>query len=221
MVFLFFFGVCFVQHNIYCGIISPIDWVNDNEKEITESFSASCLNSALRMLIKLADIWKELPSAKLIFADLKNQLLTKLATEKLHPTINRNIDILSSKLEIIMSETEVAKKLSLSKQREKPVTMLKLYEPEIEDNFDPFQKKHYGSREKLEMDKLQHKVKRERKSAKKDLRKDTAFLAKQKAKEASDKDRERMQKTRSIMSGLGSQEGEYRRFLASKRKKKS
>ena len=41
-----------------------------------------------------------------------------------------------------------------------------------------------GSREKLEMDKLLHKVKRERKAAKKDLRKDTAFLAKQKAKEA-------------------------------------
>ena len=34
------------------------------------------------------------------------------------------------------------------------------------------------------MDKLLHKVKRERKAAKKDLRKDTAFLAKQKAKEA-------------------------------------
>ena len=195
--------------------------INDNEKDITESFSVSCLNSALKMLIKLTDIWKELPSSKSIFADLKYRLLPKLAIAKLHQTIKRNIEILSSKLELIMNDTEVAKKLSLSKQREKPVTMLKLYEPELEDNFDPFQKKHYGSREKLEMDKLQHKVKREKKSAKKDLRKDTAFLAKQKAKESREKDRERMQKTRSIMSGLGSQEGEYRKFLASKRKKKS
>ena len=119
-----------------------------------------------------------------------------------------------------MTDTEVTRKLSIAKQREKPITMLKLYEPELEDNFDPFQKKHYGSREKLEMDKLEHKVKREKKSAKKDLRKDTAFLAKQKAKEAREKDQERIRKTRNIMSGLGSQEGEYRKFLASKKKKK-
>ena len=119
-----------------------------------------------------------------------------------------------------MKDTEVMRKLSLAKQIEKPVTMLKLYEPELEDNFDPFQKKHVGSREKLEMDKLQHKVKREKKSAKKDLRKDAAFLAKHKAKEAREKVRERLQKTRSIMSGLGSQEGEYKRFLASKKKQK-
>ena len=51
-----------------------------------------------------------------------------------------------------------------------------------------------------------------------DLRKDAAFLAKHKAKEAREKDKERIQKTRRIMSGLGSQEGEYKKFLASKKK---
>jgi len=45
-------------------------------------------------------------------------------------------------------------------------------------------------------------------------------LAQQKAREAREKDQDRMKKTRSIMSGLGSQEGEYRKFLASKKKKK-
>merc|ERR1719219_1839993 len=138
--------------------------------------------------------------------------------ERLHDSFKEIRDTLSHKLESIMQDTEVMEKLKLAKRIEKPVTMLKLYEPELEDNFDPFQKKHFGSREKLEMDKLQHKVKREKKSAKKDIRKDTAFLAKQKAKEAREKDRERIQKTRRIMSGLGSQEGEYKKFLASKKK---
>merc|ERR1712020_637424 len=96
--------------------------------------------------------------------------------DKLHSDIKSKIDTLSSKLESIMADKEVTRKLSIAKQREKPVTMLKLYEPELEDNFDPFQKKHYGSREKLELDKLQHKVKREKKSAKKDLRKDAALI---------------------------------------------
>ena len=189
-------------------------------KPITNAFSVTCLNVALKMLIELADIWKGLPSSKHIFADIKHEIIPKLPVDKLHSDIRSKIDTLSSKLESIMTDTEVTRKLSIAKQREKPITMLKLYEPELEDNFDPFQKKHYGSREKLEMDKLEHKVKREKKSAKKDLRKDTAFLAKQKAKEAREKDQERIRKTRNIMSGLGSQEGEYRKFLASKKKKK-
>ena len=86
-------------------------------------------------------------------------------------------------------------------------------------SFDPFQKKRGGP--KSEESKLKHKIKREQKGAKKDLRADTAFLAKQKAKERRDKDSERMQKTKAIMSGLGSQEGEFREFQRQKGGKKS
>ncbi len=50
-------------------------------------------------------------------------------------------------------------------------------------SFDPFAKKHDGPRDRRDKDKLLHKMKREKKSAKKELRKDTAFLAKQKAVE--------------------------------------
>ena len=69
------------------------------------------------------------------------------------------------------------------------------------------------------MAKLNHKLKRERKGAKKDLRADTAFLAKQKAKEKRERDADRMQRTKAIMSGLGSQEGEFRQFQRQKKKK--
>ena len=86
-------------------------------------------------------------------------------------------------------------------------------------SFDPFQKKRGGP--KSEESKLKHKIKREQKGAKKDLRADTAFLAKQKAKERRDKDSERMQKTKAIMSGLGSQEGEFRQFQRQKGGKKT
>ena len=85
-------------------------------------------------------------------------------------------------------------------------------------SFDPTQKKRSGGA-KNEMAKLNHKLKRERKGAKKDLRADTAFLAKQKAKEKREKDADRMQRTKAIMSGLGSQEGEFRQFQRQKKKK--
>ena len=50
-------------------------------------------------------------------------------------------------------------------------------------SFDPFTKKRTGPKDKLEMGKLLHKMKRERKGAKKDIRADAAFIANHKAKE--------------------------------------
>lgn len=44
-------------------------------------------------------------------------------------------------------------------------------------------KKRVGSKEKLERDKLQHKLKREMKGAIREIRKDNAFLGRQKIKE--------------------------------------
>jgi len=77
-----------------------------------------------------------------------------------------------------------------------------------------------ASKEKQEMAKLNHKLKREKKAAKKDLRADAAFLAKQKAKDRRDKDAERMQRTKAILGGLGSQEGEFRQLQKQKKKRK-
>ena len=76
------------------------------------------------------------------------------------------------------------------------------------------------SKDQQEMAKLNHKLKREKKGAKKDLRADSAFLAKLKYKEKRDKDQDRLFKTKAILGGLGSQEGEYRTFLREKQKKK-
>lgn len=89
-------------------------------------------------------------------------------------------------------------------------------------SFDPLVKKRNNdvSREKQEMAKLNHKLKREKKAAKKDLRADAAFLAKQKAKEKREKDDERTRKTKAILGGLGGQEGEYRQMQRQKKKKK-
>ena len=70
------------------------------------------------------------------------------------------------------------------------------------------------------MAKLNHKLKREKKGARKDLRADASFIARQKAKERQEKDADRMQKTKAIMAGLGGQEGEFRQIQRQKKKKK-
>ena len=87
-------------------------------------------------------------------------------------------------------------------------------------SFDPFVKKRNLSKDKQELAKLNHKLKREKKGAKKDLRADAAFLARLKAKEKRDKDADRMSKTKAILGGLGGQEGEFRQIQRQKKKKK-
>lgn len=87
-------------------------------------------------------------------------------------------------------------------------------------SFDPFVKKRNLSKDKQELAKLNHKLKREKKGAKKDLRADAAFLARLKSKEKRDKDADRMAKTKAILGGLGGQEGEYRQMQKQKKKKK-
>ena len=48
-------------------------------------------------------------------------------------------------------------------------------------------KKRVGSKEKLEREKLQHKIKREMKGAIREIRKDNAFIAREKLKEQIEK----------------------------------
>ena len=113
--------------------------------------------------------------------------------------------------------------------------MLRMMEPELEEDFKPGQKKRQGSREMLEEQKMRHKLKQvqslqkllktphfitfqERKGARKEIRADNAFLATQRAKLARAKDVDRQEKTKAIFSGLASQEGDYKKLLKKKKK---
>ena len=60
----------------------------------------------------------------------------------------------------------------------------------------------------------------EKKGARKEIRKDMAFLANQKAKETKRKDEERREKTRIIMNQLQSQEGDYQTLQRKNKKRK-
>merc|ERR1719239_989048 len=86
------------------------------------------------------------------------------------------------------------------------------------EDFKPGQKKRQGSREMLEEQKMRHKLKQERKGARKEIRADNAFLATQRAKLARAKDVDRQEKTKAIFSGLASQEGDYKKLLKKKKK---
>ena len=99
-------------------------------------------------------------------------------------------------------------------------------------------KKRVGSKEKLEREKLQHKLKREMKGAIREIRKDNAFLGRQKIKEQIERyinliqmtnltklminnacfirDNERKRKAKEILSSLAIQEGEFKKMKKAK-----
>lgn len=105
--------------------------INQEENELDQAFSSSCLNVTIQLLIKLTNLWKESPSAWQMFQFLSENLLTKLPLKKQHETVRKNIETLKEKLAVLKSESRERKGPGLVPK--KPVTMLKLYDPEIED----------------------------------------------------------------------------------------
>ncbi|KAK6740575.1 hypothetical protein RB195_008805 [Necator americanus] len=103
-------------------------------------------------------------------------------------------------------------------------SMLKMLEPRFEEGFDPERprlsrdQRRKGPR--AEKEKLQHLIKKERRGAIKELRKDASFLNRLERKETATKDRDRREKTKRLMGGLQSQQGEWNKELRESGKKK-
>ncbi len=105
--------------------------INNEGTELDNGFASSSLNTALQLLIRLADLWRESPSAWQMFQFLDEKLLSKLPVKKIHCTVVKNVDTLKEKLAALKCESKDRKGAALIPK--KAVTMLKLYEPEIED----------------------------------------------------------------------------------------
>lgn len=72
------------------------------------------------------------------------------------------------------------------------------------------------SREKAEREKLIHKLKRETKSARRELRRDNAFLSKVKIKQQIKSDTERKRKVKEIFGEAAMQQHELKKFKKKK-----
>ena len=105
--------------------------INVADVDIDQTFAASVLNVSLSLLVRLADIWRQTAVAFQIFQFLSEKLLPALPASKLHSSIRQKLDELRDKISVLRTESRGQKGSSIVPK--KPVTMLKLYEPEIED----------------------------------------------------------------------------------------
>jgi len=180
-------------------------------KDLDDNFRVSALKSTLTILIKLVRLYRELPSAAELLEPLVAPL-RNIKTEQYPGKVKEMVE------QIIQSISSLNRRRVAVVKPARQVPMLRMMEPKVEEGFEPGKKKREGSKEMLEEQKLRHKLKQERKGARKEIRQDTAFLASQKVKEAKLKDDERKEKTKALFSSLANQEGDYKKMLKKKKK---
>merc|ERR1719319_852386 len=179
--------------------------------DVDDKFRVNCVYATAKLAMKLIKLYRETPSAVELFQPLL-PIILNYKTENYPSEVGRLLTDIKDSIQTLPPKDGAVKRAA------KDTKMLRMMEPKIEENFNPFEKKRDGSKLQLEEQRLKHKLKRERKGAKKEIRQDAAFIANTKAKEARKKDTERKERTKNIMSNLGQQEGDFRKMLKKKNK---
>ncbi|CAL4158068.1 unnamed protein product, partial [Meganyctiphanes norvegica] len=179
----------------------------DND-DMSESHKVKVIKESLQLIRKLCKCWSDLPSVRSIMAPTKT-LIDKLPLDKYPVSIKDEVETLRCAIAELRTEGSPLVK------KEGRVKALKMYEPAIERIIEGVKKRH-GTKEFQEKQKLVHKLKRERKGAAREIKRDTAFLARKQLEERLKGDAERKRKMNVIMGGLAHQEGDWNKMKRQK-----
>lgn len=199
------------QDSSQCNVVNLSLGEVNSVKDIDDEFKVTALAATLKIVIKLLKLYRDLPSSFEIFEPLRSPL-GNINKEKYPKKVLEMID------QVNESIASLKKRRTPLVKPSKKTPMLRMMEPKIEDDFDPFVKKRIGNRDLLEQQKMRHKLKQEKKGARKEIRQDTAFLATQRFREQRQKDADRQAKTKALFANLASQEGDFKKLLKKKKK---
>ncbi|CAG9865034.1 unnamed protein product [Phyllotreta striolata] len=190
--------------------LSSIDLVED---EITPDYQIRALHNVVKLSQQFWENFKEMPSNVEVFEKISNYLaLVPLVN---YPkTVQDGVNCFLDDLKRYKNGRKLHY-LVLDASRPKA---LRLYEPKVQVIYDVKQHK-VQSREKAEISKLMHKVKKERKGALREIRKDNSFLSRIKINQRLESDKIRMEKTKRIYSEAAIQQSEFNSISRKKKKK--
>ena len=121
-------------------------------KDIDDIFKVAVIEAALKLLQKTLELYRDLASAKELFAPFL-PVLAAIPRAHYPPhvvTAFGEVDTLLGRL---------CDKAGGVKRPDKQVPMLRMMEPALEEDFEPGKKKRTGSKELLEEQKMRHKLK--------------------------------------------------------------
>ncbi|XP_045475377.1 nucleolar protein 14 homolog isoform X2 [Harmonia axyridis] len=183
------------------------------EEEITESFKVRAVYTTLKIAMEFFENFKEYPSNLEIFEPIYSYC--KLIKSEMYPEEVRNE--IKSVIDLIENSKSQRILKYLQMEAAKP-KILRLYEPNIMDVYD--RKSHRNqSKEKAEYNKLLHKIKREKKGALREIRRDNAFLGRVQISQQIGMDKERKELVKRIFADANIQQCELNE-MDRKRKKK-
>lgn len=193
--------------------LTPEDLI---EKEIDEDFKVRALTVTVNLIGDFVKLYDEHIGMK-YFLDPFEKMLKRLVDQKFLPKVL--IELIKSKLEDF-DRIKKEKMLKYPEPEKKIQPMIRLLEPRFETVLSD-RRVMYSQAEgpKLEQQKLKHMIKREFKSAKRELRRDNEFLSKIKHKRRQDMDRERKAKVKRIFNEASVQQSEYNALSRTKGRK--
>ncbi|XP_047497739.1 nucleolar protein 14-like [Penaeus chinensis] len=183
--------------------------INKKDEEMTDDFKMNVLQKTVELLQEVCKCWSGLASVRAIMRPT-TLLLDCLVPENLPKSVQEAVEGLRQAIRSLPAQ---GKPLVKEDARPKSIPM---FEPAFEKIIEGVKKRH-GSKEKLEHQKLLHNLKRERKAVKREIEKDTAYLARQKLQEQLASDAERKRKVGQIMGGLQMQESEHKKMKLKKK----
>lgn len=184
--------------------------------DIDDEFKVRAINTAVGLIKDFILLFEELVGVQYLI-DSFESLLSKLSDEqKLPEALKISVNDVLKEFDRIKSE----KKFKYPEPEKKSFPMLRMLEPRFEtvhsDRRQMFCQSQGNAAEKK---KLQHMLKREKKSAKRELIKDNEFLSKIKHKRMQQMDVERKEKVRRILHEGSTQQSEFKALSRTKGRK--
>lgn len=176
------------------------------ENEIDESFKIRAVNLSVNLMLEFINLYEEHNGIKYFISPFEYILNRVKDQEHLPSQFDTRITKVLAELERLNEE----KVFVFMDQGKEKTRMLRMLEPKIETVYSDRRALYTTvSDEKAEQLKLKHMVKREFKSAKREIRRDNEFISKIRHKRRMEGDRERKDKVKKIFSEASVQQSEY------------
>ncbi|KAI9489884.1 nucleolar protein 14 [Zychaea mexicana] len=190
--------------------------IENVEHDESHLLRLSLLQGALRLLTRYLQLYASTQALVEVFEPL-HSIVTQMLTVSWHKDIESSLSILQDRLKRQMKFCKDKRtKTPLRMQSHRPIPIAQ-HLPKFEQGYS--YDKHYDpDRERSEYNKLQAQIKKEKKGAMRELRKDNMFMAREKAKERKQKDAEYDKMIKGVMNILESDQAEKKRQEREKRR---
>ncbi|XP_065556915.1 nucleolar protein 14-like [Artemia franciscana] len=201
--------------NENCSLLSPDPMLKLSITDLNLSGNPSdvqkmtALNAGLNMMCRCLSLWSDYPSFPEL-ASAVSSALDRIPLEMYPEDVKKSIANLKEK-----TNGKVTRKRLVHPERKPKI--LKLFEPKFEESYDGRKKHNNGNPAKFEQQKLTKQYKREMKGAIREIRRDSAFIARSQLKEELDRDVERKEKVKKLLGSLAMQEGDFKRLKRNKK----